>query len=120
MRTVAVVVHGVADLVGAVKAVQVVKSSEFVVGIWSKIRRTNPHIAHQIGMFVINAGVENSNNDFFTAFRVRPRVQGVEIGLCGAAVLSSIAECPLIAKKRIVRSVGGQRAIKRILWGCFV
>ena len=30
-------------------------------------------------MFVINAGIENGNNNFFTAFRVRPRVQGVEI-----------------------------------------
>jgi hypothetical protein len=85
--------------------VGVVKGSELVVHILRNRIGTKPHIGNQIGMRVIDARIEDGDDDFAAALRLEPRFEGRKVRALFAAVLSGVRQSPLFIKQRIVRNV---------------
>src|ERR1051326_8121279 len=107
---VSVVVHRVGSIVDRVEAIYVVDRAELVIMVRRQSIGTRPHVSHEVFMRVIDAGVEDCDDNIFAARSFGPCKWRTDVCAFLAASLSRVGKRPLIFKLRIVRQDRHQRS----------
>src|SRR5207237_2152985 len=104
VRAVAVLVHRVARLADGAEAVVVVYDAELFVEIHVEVVGPVPHVVQEVGVRVVDAAVEDGDDDLIAAVRLRPRGEGADVGLRLAVALPRVDEAPLLGEQGVVRA----------------
>ena len=104
MRAVVVVVHRVAVVVRKVVSVNVVHEAVAVVidAVAGNLARIGPDVGGQVGMAVVDAGVDHAHNDRAAARRDIPSLWGVDVGIDRAPRLPDVVESVELRERWII------------------
>ena len=107
VRAVAVVVHRVAVVVDEVVAVDVVDEAVAVVvdAVAGDLAGVGPDVGGQVGVGVIDAGVDDGDDDAAAAGGDVPGFRGVDVGVGRAAGLAGVVQAPEGTELRVVRNL---------------
>ena len=96
MRTVSLVVHGVAIVVDEVVSVNIVDESVAIVvqSVAGDFAGIGPDVGGQIVVRVVDARVDHAHNDIAAAGRNAPGGAGVDVGVGGPAGLARVFQSP--------------------------
>src|SRR5918911_232913 len=77
------------------EAVVVVDDAELVVAVHLQVVGAVPHVAGEVGVRVVDAAVEDGDDDLLAPLRLVPGGEGVDVGLGAAVTLPRVDEPPL-------------------------
>ena len=105
MGAVRVHVHRIAVIVGEVVSVDIVDVSVAVVinVVAGDLSRVGPDVRDQIGVRVVDTGVDYTHHDAATGLDV-PGFNRIDIGIVGSTALSRIMQSPELTELRVVGS----------------
>ena len=104
VRSVAVVVHGIAVVVGKVVPVHVVHEPVAVVvdPIAGHLGRIRPDVGGQVGVVVVDARIDDPNHDAPAPRGEIPGLRGVDVGIDRSAGLPRVVQAPETVEFRVV------------------
>ena len=121
VRAVVVVVHGVVVVVREVPAVDVVDEAVGVIvdAVAGDLARVRPGVGRQVGVRVVDAGVDDRDDHAGGTGEDVPRLDGVDVGVhrAGGAApvsLAGVVHAPELAEHRVVRGLVGVEDIVRL------
>ncbi len=105
MRAVTKVVHRVAVGIGKVVAVDVVDVAVGVVVsvVARDFTRVGPHVGCEVRVGVVDAAVDDRNDDRGTARLAVPRFWRIDVGVDGTTGLTGVVHAPELVEQRVVR-----------------